>query len=145
MYVLYYSRLYCSPTENSLNISWCTHGTQAAIRFQRNSANYSNNPQIYLCLYQLPPMSPLHIFAPVMTGRRRAEFQFALATSPLEKSSEFKAGGIKTKNKRQVRLISQSAQLPLRAIAKYRCPWLVLLLRVQEVPFSNLGPEVYFD
>lgn len=121
MYVLYWSRLYCPPTENSLNISWCTHGTEAAITYQRNSANYSNNPQIYLCLYQLPPtpQTPLHIFAPVMTGRRRAEFQFALATSPLEKSLEFKAGGIKTKNKGQVRLISQSAQSLLMAIAKY--------------------------
>ena len=67
-----------------------------------------------------PTKAPLHIFAPVMTGRRRAEFQFALATSPLEESSEFKAGGIKTKNKGQVRLISQSAQLPLTGIAKYR-------------------------
>jgi len=121
MYVLYRSRLYCPSAEKSLNIPWCTHGTEAAITYHRNSANYSNNPQIYLCLYQipLPPKSPLHIFAPVMTGRRRAEFQFALATSPLEKSSEFKAGGIKTKNKGQVRLISQSAHLTLIAIAKY--------------------------
>lgn len=66
------------------------------VRIMRNSANCRNSPRINSRLY---PSYPLHTSAPVMTGRRRAEFQFALATSPLEKSAEFKAGVSKSRTR----------------------------------------------